>query len=150
MKSRKASEQVSKLQNCLSALIDLSLQTKQAHWNCVGPHFKPVHLQLDDVVDATRDLLDEIAERMAFLGAAPEGGLSATAKRSPVEPLPDGSLEALVAAREIAERLRTVTDVLRDAIAALDSVDPISQDLLVAGTRRLEAQLWMLEALQKK
>jgi starvation-inducible DNA-binding protein len=138
------------LQRCLSALIDLSLQTKQAHWNCSGPHFRPVHLQLDELAEALRSVADEVAERIATLEFPAEGSLSATAKRSPIEPLPDGFREAIGLAGEVAKRLRKVTVAMREAIQAVGPLDPISEDLLVASTRSLEKQLWMLAALERK
>jgi starvation-inducible DNA-binding protein len=137
------------LQRALSALIDLSLQAKQAHWNCVGPHFRSVHLQLDQLVDAVREQSDEIAERMSALGHSPEGGLAATAKRSPLEPFRDGFVEAIAAATEIARHLRAVVDILHEGIKALADLDPVSQDLLIQTSGAIEKQLWMLESLKR-
>jgi starvation-inducible DNA-binding protein len=136
------------LQRTLSSLIDLSLQVKEAHWNCTGPHFRPVHLQLDDLHAVVGEEADAVAERMAALGSAPEGGLSSTAKRSPLEPFRGGFVDALVAADEIAKHVRTVVDIMHDGINALAD-DPVSQDLLIGASGRLEKQLWMLESLRR-
>lgn len=137
------------LQRALSSLIDLSLQVKQAHWCCTGPYFRPVHLQLDELHAVLRDQSDDVAERMAALGNAPDGGLSATAKGSPLEPFRGGFIDALKAADEIAKHLRAVVDILHDGIAALDGNDPVSQDLLIGASGLLEKQLWMLESLRR-
>jgi len=61
------------LQATLTLLIDLSLLGKQAHWNVVGPHFRPLHLHLDEMVDAWREAADAVAERAVALGCAPDG-----------------------------------------------------------------------------
>ena len=61
------------LQAVLVDLIELANQGKQAHWNLVGPNFRDLHLQLDEVIDATREFSDEIAERMRALHATPDG-----------------------------------------------------------------------------
>ena len=61
------------LQAVLVDLLELALQGKQAHWNVVGPTFRELHLQLDDVVDLARQGSDTIAERMRALGASPDG-----------------------------------------------------------------------------
>jgi starvation-inducible DNA-binding protein len=148
-KSGHPAETVLHLQKALSALIDLSLQAKQAHWNCTGPHFKPVHLQLDELVDVVRGQYDEIAERIATLGHAAEGGLSATAKRSPIEPFRDGFVEAIAAATVIAKHLRKVIAIVREGIDATSELDPVSQDLLIETASVLEKQLWMLEVLKR-
>ena len=52
------------LQRVLTDLIALELVGKQIHWNIVGPNFRDVHLNLDDVVDIAREGSDEVAERM--------------------------------------------------------------------------------------
>lgn len=137
------------LQRSLSALIDLALQAKQAHWNCIGAHFRSVHLQLDELVGVVREQSDALAERMAALGHSPEGGLAATAKRSPLEPFRDGFVEAIAAATEIARHLRSVVDTLHEGMSALDSTDPVSQDLLIQASGAIEQQLWMLESLKR-
>lgn len=43
------------LQATLVELIDLSLLGKQLHWTVVGPLFRPLHLQLDELIDSWRD-----------------------------------------------------------------------------------------------
>ena len=53
----------------MNALNDLALTLKHVHWNVVGPHFIAVHEMLDPQVDATREMTDAIAERIATLGA---------------------------------------------------------------------------------
>jgi len=52
---------VNDLQATLAELIDLTLIGKQAHWNVVGPNFRSIHLQLDEIVDAARLSSDRVA-----------------------------------------------------------------------------------------
>ena len=52
---------------------DLSLIGKQLHWTVVGPDFRPLHLQLDELVDSWRELSDTVAERAVALGVMPDG-----------------------------------------------------------------------------
>ena len=66
-------EVVAELQSMLVELIDLALIGKQAHWNVEGPHFRSLHLELDELVDTWRTLGDQVAERVVTLGAAPDG-----------------------------------------------------------------------------
>src|SRR5690606_41443663 len=61
------------LQSTLVDLIDLSLVAKQAHWNVVGPNFRSVHLQLDELVSAARTYTDSVAERANAIGVSPNG-----------------------------------------------------------------------------
>lgn len=79
------------LQMVLTDLIELQLQGKQAHWNIVGPNFRDLHLQLDELVAATRAFADETAERMRALHALPDGRSATVAKGTRLEPFPKGS-----------------------------------------------------------
>ena len=45
------------LQATLVEFIDLALVGKQAHWSVVGPQFRSIHLELDEIVDLARDLI---------------------------------------------------------------------------------------------
>jgi starvation-inducible DNA-binding protein len=60
------------LQETLVDLVDLSVLGKQAHWTVVGPRFRTLHLQLDEIVDASRQHADVVAERASALGVAPD------------------------------------------------------------------------------
>src|SRR4029079_10418462 len=44
-----------------------------AHWNVQGPHFRSLHLQLDEMIDAWREAADAVGERAVALGHAPDG-----------------------------------------------------------------------------
>jgi starvation-inducible DNA-binding protein len=61
------------LERTLHDLVALSLIGKQLHWAVVGPLFRPLHQQLDELVDAWRDLADVVAERAVALGYVPDG-----------------------------------------------------------------------------
>lgn len=71
------------LQSTLVDLVGLSLIGKQAHWNLVGPRFRSIHLQLDEVVTAAREFSDTVAERAAALGLPPDGRPRPSRRRSP-------------------------------------------------------------------
>src|SRR5690349_15609658 len=68
------------LQGALVDLLDLSLVAKQVHWNVVGPRFRSVHLQLDDVVDTARQHSDTVAERASAIGVNPDGRAATIAR----------------------------------------------------------------------
>ena len=52
-------------QRVLVDLIALELVGKQAHWNIVGPNFRDLHLNLDEVVGIARTGSDDVAEALA-------------------------------------------------------------------------------------
>src|SRR3954447_18158518 len=93
------------LQATLVELIDLSLIGKQLHWSVVGPHFRSLHLQLDELVDSWRDLGDTVAERAIAIGTAVDGQARAIAADSPLARVEPGAIEDRVLVRELAARL---------------------------------------------
>jgi starvation-inducible DNA-binding protein len=139
-------EVAAELQGMLVDLIDLALIGKHAHWNVVGPHFRSVHLELDELVESWRELSDDVAERAAALGAAPDGQSETIAGSTKVEPLPGGNLGDGEVVWLIGNRLEQVVTRTRERLGRVASLDPISEDLLIGIAAALEKQLWMLRA----
>ena len=136
------------LQDALADLVDLSLVAKQAHWNVLGRTFRDAHLHLDELVDLARQFADEVAERAATLGVSPDGRGETVAKNSGIPAFDEGwrSVEDVTAA--IVEILATLIARHRERIAATDAPDPVTQDLLIAQTAKLEEAHWMWQAKQ--
>ena len=133
------------LQATLIELIDLSVHAKQAHWNVVGPAFKPVHEFLDELVDEYRGWYDDVAERLTAIGVSPDGRLATVSDGTPLATLPPGPLadQAVVVAMDervtlVAARIRERADRIADDLA--------TQDLLIEILRGLEKQRWMIRA----
>ncbi|MFQ3669000.1 MAG: ferritin-like domain-containing protein, partial [Fimbriimonadaceae bacterium] len=61
------------LQATLVDFIAISLQSKHLHWNVFGRHFKTVHEHLDELTAVLQGHADRLAERMAAIGASPDG-----------------------------------------------------------------------------
>jgi starvation-inducible DNA-binding protein len=139
-------EIAAELQDLLVDLINLALIGKHAHWNVVGPHFRSVHLELDELVESWRELSDGVAERAAALAAAPDGQSETIAGSTKVEPLPAGHLGYGEVVWLIGDRLEQVTTRNRERLTRVASLDPISADLLIGVAATLEKQLWMLRA----
>jgi starvation-inducible DNA-binding protein len=137
-------EVTAELQSMLVELVDLALIGKQAHWNVEGPHFRSLHLELDELVDTWRTLGDQMAERAVTLGAAPDGQAATVASFSQIAPLPAGHLRDYDVIREVADRVTEVAARARARIEVVASHDPVSEDLLIAVAGTLEKQLWML------
>jgi len=140
------SDQDAALQATLVELIDLSLQTKQAHWNVVGPMFAPVHAFLDALTDEYRDWYDTVAERLTALGVAPDGRSATVAGSTPLPPLPAGPIEDGAALAAFDERVTLVAANVRRRAEALADQDIATQDVLIEILRGLEKQRWMLRA----
>jgi starvation-inducible DNA-binding protein len=134
------------LQATLHELIDLSLIGKQLHWAIVGLLFRPLHLQLDELVDSWHELSDTVAERAVALGFVPDGQASAVAAGSPLAPVARGALEDHVVVRELTHRVAEVSERVRVRMNRLGDADLASQDVLIEVVRELEKQQWMLRA----
>ena len=104
-------EVLAELQSMLVKLIDLALIGKQAHWNVEGPHFRSLHLELDELVDTWRSLGDQVAEREVTFGAVPDGQ-AATSRAG------TGSWPATTSMRA---RARAATWVTRSATSRITS-----------------------------
>ena len=132
------------LQSTLHELIDLSLIGKQLHWAVVGPLFRPLHLQLDELVDSWHELSDTVAERAVALGFVPDGQASAVVAGSQLAPVAGGSLEDHVVVRELTHRIAEVSERVRERMNRLGDADLATQDVLIEVVRELEKQQWML------
>lgn len=119
---------------------------KQLHWNVVGPLFRPLHLQLDELIDSWRELADLVAERAVAIGFAPDGQSATVAADSPLRGVERGELEDHVVARELTGRVAEVAERGRERMDRLGVLDAASQDVAIEVVRALEQQLWMLRA----
>ena len=131
----------------LALSIDLSLQTKQAHWNVKGPNFIALHELFDKISDEARGFVDLIAERITALGGTAEGTLQAVGPRTTLPPYSltittgPAHLEALSSA------LAAFGAAVRKAIdEAAGFGDADTADLFTEVSRETDKQLWFLEA----
>ena len=131
------------LQASLVELLDLALQGKQAHWNVVGPLFRPVHLELDEIVESAHAAVDTVAERLSALRAVPDGRAATVAATTPLEPFPAGTVVDRDAAGLIGSRIDVLNAHLRERIERL-GVDPVSQGILIGIEEIFEKHAWML------
>jgi starvation-inducible DNA-binding protein len=137
---------VKDLQATLVELIDLSLLGKQAHWNVVGPNFRSIHLQLDEIVDTARLASDRVAERIATIGDAPDGRAGSVAKSSGLPDFPAGQVPVTDAVQRVGATVDAMSERLTARILRLADADPVSQDILIGTADELEKQAWMLRA----
>jgi starvation-inducible DNA-binding protein len=145
--TQKAAKQVTDgLQDRLNSLIDLALTLKHVHWNVVGPNFIGVHEMLDPQVDAVRLMVDETAERIATLGASPIGTPGHLVQTRSWE---DYKLGRDLVNTHLAE-LNVVYDGIitdhRDALERFEEIDPVTHDMLIAQTAKLEMFQWFVRA----
>ncbi|NQD42567.1 Dps family protein, partial [Glutamicibacter halophytocola] len=102
------------LQLVLIQLLDLQLVGKQIHWNVVGPNFRDLHQNLDEVVGIARKGSDEIAERMRALHATPDGLASTITKYTKLEQPVTGEILTKDAVDMVVKAVQSTVGVIRD------------------------------------
>ncbi|MET8718810.1 Dps family protein [Streptomyces misionensis] len=134
------------LQGALVDLVDLSLAGKQIHWNIVGPRFRSVHLQLDEVVASARTHSDTVAERASALGIPPDGRAATVASASGIKTTPSGWIKDADAVGAMVDALGAVIGRMRERVRATAEPDPVTQDIFIGITADLEKHHWMFQA----
>ncbi|MDJ0418830.1 Dps family protein [Rhodococcus opacus] len=134
------------LQGTVVDLIDLSLIAKQAHWNVIGPHFLAVHPSLDELATVARNFTDEAAERATAIGVSPDGRAATVAADAGTTGFAEGWTPDAEVVETIAANLAAVIERLRARIESTEKADPVTQDLLIGITARLEQLHWMWQA----
>lgn len=143
----KASETLhNNLQRALVDVTALSLVAKQIHWNVVGPNFRDLHLNLDEVVDIARQASDDFAERMRAINSVPDGRPGSVATWTAVPEAPEGQVITADAVNYIVAAINAVVTTLREIHDAVDEEDASSVGIVEDYTQRLEQQAWFLSA----
>lgn len=134
------------LQNRLSAYNDLHLTLKHVHWNVVGPHFIGVHEMIDPQVELVRGYADEVAERIAAMGASPGGRVGDIIRDRDWD---DYAIERDTVGAHLGALDQVYDGVItsnRDAIERLDDLDLVTQDIIIGHTGELEKFQWFVRA----
>ena len=134
------------LQKQLSTYNDLHLTLKHIHWNVVGPNFIGVHEMIDPQVEAVRSFADDVAERIAALGASPQGTPGAIIKDRSWDDYSVGrdTVQAHLAALDLV--YNGVIEDIRQYIDETDELDQVTQDLLIGQAGQLEKFQWFVRA----
>jgi starvation-inducible DNA-binding protein len=146
MSDKDAARVIELLQLRLHSYNDLQLTLKHVHWNVVGPHFIAVHEMIDPQVDAVRAMADEAAERIATMGGSPQGtpGVLVAERTWDDYSIGRATTQEHLGALDLV--YRGIISSTRAAIAELDDLDLVTQDLLIGHTEKLELFHWFIRA----
>jgi starvation-inducible DNA-binding protein len=132
------------LQSALILLTDLSLLGKQAHWNVQGPNFRPLHLQLDEMIESWREAADVVAERAVALGQAADGRAATVAASSGLQTLPGGPLSDREVVAAFTGLLTDAIGAVREGMDQIEDMDTVTADVLHGVVAGLEQNAWMI------
>jgi starvation-inducible DNA-binding protein len=143
----KRSKAITVLNARLADAIDLSLQTKHAHWNVKGPNFIALHELFDKLAESVEEHIDEIAERVTALGGTAHGTIVAVARATTLKPYPEEISDGLAHVEALSGALAAFGARVRAAIATTDELgDADTADLFTGISRESDKYLWFLEA----
>ena len=146
LKSNTRKTSIEVLNGRLVEAIDLALLTKQAHWNIVGPNFRDLHLNLDEVVAIARASADDVAERMRALHAAPDARPAVVAEQTTLPEFPQGEVLTHDAIDLVTASIEGTVGTMRSVHDEVDEADPTSADILHGIIEKLEQQAWFISA----
>ena len=134
------------LQERLVAVSDLSLVLKHIHWNVVGPAFIGVHQMVDEQVKGVQKMVDVLAERIAALGESPNAlaGTIASTRSWDEYSIGRGTVMQHLGGLDLV--YQGVLGSHRDAIERLETLDPVSQDIVVGQAAELESYHWFVRS----
>ncbi len=142
-----AKKMVDLLNSNLASLIDLSMDTKQCHWNIQGTGFIGVHQLLDDTYERLTEAFDTVAERIVILGGKANGISKRVVEDSILETYPTDISEVDQHVRELTNRYKKIAETLREAIdTAGDAGDEDTADLLTEVSRIVDKDAWFIGA----
>ncbi|TYR63191.1 Dps family protein [Streptomyces parvus] len=146
MSTQDSAEIITMLQLRLHALNDLHLTLKHVHWNVVGPHFIAVHEMIDPQVQQVRSMTDDLAERISTLGGEPQGTPGALVDKRTWDDYSIGRAEAIKHLGALDLVYTSVIKDHREVMQATETLDPVTQDMLIEQLRGLELFQWFVRA----
>ncbi|MFV0633082.1 Dps family protein [Demequina sp.] len=134
------------LAQTLADTFTLYLKTHGYHWNVTGPHFRSLHLMLEEQYQALFAATDELAERMRALGDKAPGSMAEMLELTTIkdhEPTED----ALAMVKNLLRDHEQVATAIRPLVeVAEDAGDGATADLYNARLAFHEQTAWMLRS----
>lgn len=135
------------LNTWLAGALDLSLATKQAHWNVKGATFRELHMLFDELHTGMDAHVDEIAERVTSLAGTAKGTLQAASSTTALPAFPIDAKDGQALCAALADRYAAFGKGVRAAIdetAALG--DAVTADLFTGVAKAIDKDLWFIES----
>ena len=135
------------LQQTLTELQALQLQTKQAHWNVSGTLFYPLHLLLQEHYEGVAKYADEVAERLQGIGVSSDGRATTIVRTSRIPEFPGGFIDDAQVIQWFAQYYRVTSDEIGQGIKATNDSDPTTSNLLQEVQHAIDKYQWQMRAM---
>ncbi|MDE0573510.1 DNA starvation/stationary phase protection protein [Demequina sp. B12] len=134
------------LAQALADTFTLYLKTHGYHWNVTGPHFRSLHLMLEEQYNALFAATDELAERMRALGEVAPGSMAEMLELTSLKDH-EPAADAMEMVKNLQRDHEAVAAALRPLSEAADEAgDGATADLYNARLAFHEETAWMLRA----
>ena len=140
---------VQALQQALTELQQLQLQTKQAHWNVSGTLFYPLHELLQDHYEGVAKYADEVAERLLAIGASSDGRANTIVRTSRIPEFPGGFVDDAQVIGWFARNYKVTSDEIGQGIKATEDKDPTTSNLLQEVQHAIDKYQWQMRAMMQ-
>ena len=134
------------LNELIGSLGVLYIKLHQHHFYVKGHHFFKLHELFEDYYNEVHDQLDEVAERLLMIHGKPISTLGEFLEVSHIQEKPytieKTETEML---RETLADFKKIVSLLETGIK-LESIDEVTQDLLIGIKASYDKHLWMLSA----
>ncbi|WP_288586383.1 ferritin-like domain-containing protein [uncultured Methylobacterium sp.] len=134
------------LQQTLTELQQLQLQTKQAHWNVSGTLYYPLHLLLQEHYEGLSKYADTIAERLLAVGASADGRANTIVRTSGVPEIPGGFLDDAQVLAWFTQAYKRVGEEVNRGIKVTEDIDPTTSNLLQEVEHGIAKYQWQMRA----
>lgn len=135
------------LQQTLTELQQLQLQTKQAHWNVSGTLFYPLHELLQDHYEGVAKYADEVAERLLAIGVSSDGRANTIVRTSRIPEYPGGFVDDAQVIGWFTRNYKVTSDEIGQGIKATEDKDPTTSNLLQEVQHAIDKYQWQMRAM---
>ena len=134
------------LAQTLADTFTLYLKTHGYHWNVTGPHFRSLHLMLEEQYQALFEAADDLAERMRALGEKAPGSMAEMLELATLKDH-EPSDDAMTMVKNLQRDHEAIAAAIRPLSEAADEAgDGATADLYNARLDFHEETAWMLRA----
>ena len=134
------------LKSVLADSYSLYFKTQNFHWNVTGPHFKSLHSLFEEQYTDLADAIDEIAERIRWLGQKVPGSLKFYSDLTSISSS-DEHADSTTMIKELLQGQDLVIKTLKAALTVAKTFDDEGTcDLLIARIKTHEKNSWILKS----